>query len=615
MTGGYMGKMLWVDLTRGTIREEPLDETIARQYIGGYGIGSRILFSRMKAGADALGPDNILGFISGPFTGTPAVSGTRYTVVAKSPLTGGWGDANSGGRFGAFLKFAGYDAVFFTGISKKPVYLFIDNGQVELKDASHLWGKDTYETEDMIKAELGKDAEVSCIGPSGEKLSLIAGIVHLKGSVAGRSGLGAVMGSKRLKAVVVKGKMKVPLANEQAVKDLRAKCLSTLGGHVEVLRKFGTTFTTVSSIEAGDSPVKNYGSVAATDFPDASGISAEEVASRTERRIACYQCPIGCESVMKQGTGEYNWPAGSYRPEYETIVMFGSNCLNTNIDSIIKANDICNRYGIDTISAGSVIAFAMECYENGVITKKDTGGIELNWGNHQALVAMTEKMAKREGFGDILADGVKVAAEKIGKSAAEYAIHVGGQEVPGHNPIATPAMGTTYLTNATPARHTQGSEEHHAPGFLPEINKTLYSGRGEAHKKGSNFQHALMCTGMCLFVNMAVPDPDDIGRFMHLITGWDITTDELVTSGERIENMRQAFNLREGIGLQSYKLANRLLGKPPYKVGPIAGVTVDEKTLVKDYLTAMHWDPVTGKPNRKRLVELGLEDVAKELNL
>jgi aldehyde:ferredoxin oxidoreductase len=318
---------------------------------------------------------------------------------------------------------------------------------------------------------------------------------------------------------------------------------------------------------------------------------------------------------MKKGAGEYDYAAGSYRPEYETIVMLGSNCLNNNIESIIKANDICNRYGIDTISAGAVIAFAMECYEKGLISQKDTGGIELTWGNHQALVAMTEKIARREGFGDVLADGVQIAAQKIGKTAGEYAMHVHGQEVPGHNPIATSAMATTYLTNATPARHTQGSEEHHAKGFIPEINRTLYSGRGEAHKKGSNFQHALMCCGMCLFVNMAIPDVDDIARFMRLITGWDITTDELILAGERIENMRQAFNLREGIGLQSYKISGRLLGKPPQKVGPVAGVTVDEKTLVKDYLTAMGWDPETGRPGKKRLQELGLGDVAKELGL
>ena len=582
MAGGYLGKILWFDLTKGECKGEPLDEAMARKYIGGYGIGVRVLFSRMKAGADPLGPDNILGFTTGPFTGTQAVSGTRFTVVGKSPLTGGWGDANSGGVFGAYLKFAGYDAVFFTGVAKKPVYLFIDNGKAGLKDASNLWGKDTYETEDIIKAELGKDTAVACIGPGGEKLARIAGIVHLKGSVAARSGLGAVMGSKKLKAVAVKGKMKVPVADEKGVKDLRAKCLATLGGHVNVLRKSGTTFTTVPSIEAGDSPVKNWGGVAVKDFKDARGIGAEAVDERKLKPVACYQCPVGCEATLKEGTGEYKYEAGSYRPEYETIVMLGSTCLNTNVESIIKANDLCNSYGIDNISAGAIIAFAMECYEKGLITEKDTGGIDLTWGNHQALVAMTEKMGKREGIGDILADGVQAAARKIGKNAADYAMHVHGQEVPGHNPIATPAMATTYLTNATPARHTQGSEEHHPKGFLPEINRTLYSGRGEAHKKGSNFQHALMCCGMCLFVNMAVPDVNDIARFMRLVTGWDITTDELVTNGERIENLRQAFNLREGLSLSQNKLAGRLLGKPPQPAGPVAGVAGCEKSLAKE---------------------------------
>jgi len=615
MAGGYAGKILWVDLTKGKLKDEALDEGMARQFIGGYGIGARLIYSRMKAGADPLGPDNILGFTTGPFTGTQAISGTRFTVVGKSPLTGGWGDANSGGYFGAYLKFSGYDDVFFTGIAPKPVYLFIDNGKAELRDAAHLWGKDTYETEDLIQAELGKDTAVACIGQGGEKLALLAGVVHTRGSVAARSGLGAVMGSKHLKAVVVKGKMKVPVVDEQGLKDLRKKCLSTLGGHVNVLRKFGTTFTTVPSIEGGDSPVKNYGGVAVTDFPDATSIGAEAVDERSLKHIACYHCPVGCEATMKEGTGEYKYASGSYRPEYETIVMLGSNCLNTNIDSILMANDLCNRYGIDTISVGSTIAFAMECYEKGIITKKDTGGIELTWGNHRALVAITEKMGKREGFGDILADGVQVAARKIGGKAADYAMHVHGQEVPGHNPISTSAMATTYLTNATPARHTQGSEEHHPPGFLPEINRQLYTGRGEAHKKGSNFQHALMCVGMCLFVNMAVPDVNDIANFLRMVSGWDVTTDELVKTGERIENMRQAFNLREGVSLTQNKLAGRLLGKPPQPAGPVAGVTVDEKSLVTDYFIAMGWDPKTGKPTRKKLVELGLGDVAKDLGV
>ena len=615
MARGYMGKILWVDLTRGNFKQEPLDENMARQFIGGYGIGARILFNRMKPGADPLGPDNILGFTTGPLTGTPAISGTRYTVVGKSPLTGGWGDANSGGWFGAFLKFAGYDMVFFKGISPKPVYLLIDNGKVELKDAARLWGKDTYETEDLIKAEHGKETSVACIGSGGEKMALIAGIVHLKGSVAARSGLGAVMGSKRLKAVAVKGNMKVPVADEKGLKELRAKYLATMGGHVDILRKFGTTFTTVPSIEGGDSPVKNWEGTAVKDFPDASNLSGEAVAERSQKRIACYQCPVGCEAIMKAGTGEYKYEAGSYRPEYETIVMLGSNCLNSNIESIIKTNDLCNRYGIDTISAGAVIAFAMECYEKGLITKKDTGGIELTWGNHKAVVALTEQIGRREGLGDILADGVKIAAQKIGKGAAECAIHVGGQEVPGHNPIATSALTATYLTNATPARHTQGSEEHHNKGLLPEVNRQLYSGRGEAHARGSNFQHALMCSGYCLFVNSAFPTADVIADFLRPVTGWDITTEELVKTGERIENMRQAFNLREGISLSQFKISGRLLGKPPKTAGPTAGVTVDEATLVKEYYKAMGWDLKTGKPSKKKLEELGLGDVAKELKL
>ncbi|MFA5309189.1 MAG: aldehyde ferredoxin oxidoreductase family protein [Dehalococcoidales bacterium] len=615
MAGGYLGKILWVDLTGGTLKDEPLDETLARQYLGGYGIGVRLLFNRMKAGADALGPDNILGFTTGPLTGTRAISGTRFTVVGKSPLTGGWGDANSGGYFGAYLKFSGYDDVFFTGIAPGPVYLYIDNGKAELRDAGHLWGKDTYETEAILKAELGQDTAIACIGPGGEKLSLIAGIVHTRGSVAARSGLGAVMGSKRLKAVAVKGKMKVPIADEQGLKELRTRYMAQVGGHVDILRKYGTTFTTVSSIEAGDSPVKNWGGAAITDFPEAGDIGAEAVAARSEKRIACYQCPVGCEAVMKAGAGEYEYAAGSYRPEYETIVMLGSNCLNHNIDSIIKANDICNRLGIDTISAGAVIAFAMECYEKGLISRQDTGGIDLTWGNHRGLVAMTEQMGRREGFGDILADGVQAAARRIGGRAAEYAMHVHGQEVPGHNPIATSAMATTYLTNATPARHTQGSEEHHNKGLLPEINRQLYTGRAEAHKRGSNFQHSLMCSGMCLFVNSALPHADVIAEFLCPVTGWDMTTEEMVTTGERIENLRQAFNLREGVTLSQFKIAGRLLGKPPHKTGPIAGVTVDEETMIKEYFTAMDWDAKTGRPGRKRLGELGLRDVADALKL
>ena len=615
MANGYIGKMLKVDLSSHELKDEILDEKICRDFIGGYGIAAKIIFNEQAAGVDPLGPDNILGFITGPFTGTPAISGTRFTVAGKSPLTGGWGDANSGGTFGAFLKFAGYDAVFFKGISEKPVYLLIDNGVASLKDAAHLWGKDTRETEDRLKAELGKDTAVACIGPSGEKLSLIAGIIHDRGHVAARSGLGAVMGSKKIKAIAVKGSLKVPLADEKAVRVLRTKYLAQIGGHIEMMRKYGTTFVTVSAAESGDSPVKNWGGVAVKDFPDANPLGADAIAARRLKPTACYQCPVGCEAMMKAGTGEYRYEAGSHRPEYETLAMLGSHCLNTNLASIIKANDICNRCGIDTISAGAIIAFTIECYENGLITQKDTGGIEMTWGNHKSIVAMIEKMARREGFGDILADGVQIAARKIGKGAERYAIHVHGQEVPAHNPIAGASLATSYITNATPARHTQGAETHHIKGLISDFDKNSDTAMAQAFKRGSNFQHVLMCSGMCLFVYMALPDVNALVEFMNAVTGWDTTLEELVTAGERIANIRQAFNVRESVNLRHYTVPGRILGMPPHSEGPLAGVTVPADKYVRGYLKAMDWDLNTARPSDRKLKELGLEGVASQLGI
>jgi aldehyde:ferredoxin oxidoreductase len=616
MARGYMGKMLFVDLSKKELRDEPLDEKLCRQFIGGYGIGARILFSQQKAGVNPLGPDNILGILSGPFSGTPALSGTRFTVVAKSPLTGGWGDANSGGYFGAFMKFAGYDALFFNGISPKPVYLFINDGKAELRDAAHLWGEDTYRTEEMLKSEFGKDVEVACIGPAGENSSLIAAVMN-RGRTAARSGLGAVMGSKKFKAVVAKGNLKVPLADEARTRELRREWLPRLGGHTVWLKPFGTPFLVDIGVQSGDSPVKNWTGVGLIDFPDFKPIAKEAVMERTERKFACYMCPIGCGGCMKAGTGEYKYAAGTRRPEYETTAMFGTNCLNNNLDSIIKAGDICDRYGMDTISAGETIALAIECYEKGIITKKDTDGVEMTWGNHRSIVAMTEKLARREGFGDVLADGVKVAAEKIGKGADEYAIHIGGQEPAAHDPKHAFHYATSYRLDPTPGRHFVGSELSDAPGhpagLLPKFDFKSFSGRGEARRIGSSFHQTVVCAGMCLFVYWAFPSVEPIGEFMRAITGWDVTDDELLKTGERIANLRQAFNIREGLNPLKFKVSGRVIGKPPLKAGPVAGVTVDEDTMIKEYLTAMDWDLRTAKPSKKKLLELGLADVAREL--
>jgi aldehyde:ferredoxin oxidoreductase len=612
MARGYIGKMLWVDLSNHQLKDEVLDEKLCRRFIGGYGLGARLIYSWQKANVDPLDQDSILGVLTGPLTGTAALGGSRYTFVGKSPLTGGWGDANSGGDFGPYLKFAGYDAVFFTGRSENPIYLFINHGQAELRDAAHLWSKDCYETEDILKLELGKNVKVACIGPSGERLVLIASIMNDRGRAAGRSGLGAVMGSKKLKAIAVKGHMKVPVAHEKRVDDLRKKYLPELGGTIDWLGNHGTAFVTAGSAHSGDSPVKNWGGVGYFDFPDIEPFAAENITSRRMKKYACYRCPIGCGSHMKAGTGEYGYREGSHRPEYETLAMFGSNCLNNNIESIMKLNDICNRYGIDTISAGSVIAFTIECYENKLITRADTGGIEMTWGNHRSIVEMTEKLAKREGFGDMIADGVKVAAERIGQGASKYAMHIQGQELPAHDPKHDYHWGIPYMLDPTPARHTQNAEIFRPLGQVVQLDRKAYANEGMEYRIGSALHHIVNCSGMCAFVYSCLPNTSVLVEFMNAVTGWDLTLEELIKTGERILNMRQAFNIREGLNLTEFKIPDRLLGKPSFKEGPLAGVTINKDVWFKEYLAAIDWSSETAKPNRKKLQELGLEDVAQE---
>ncbi len=595
MISGYMGKVLWVDLTKGKIKEEKLDDEFYKKYIGGYGIGARLLYDRMKPKSDPLGPDNILGLMTGPFTGTSVPSAARYTALAKSPLTGGWGDANSGGFFGPYLKFAGVDGVFFTGISPKPVYLLIDEGKAELKDASHLWGKDAYETEETLEAEYGKNSRVACIGPAGEKLACIAAIMTDKGSAAGRSGLGAVMGSKKLKAVVARGTQTVTIADKAKVEQLRKEHIQSMSGpgpfSMGSLHQFGTSAMTANSAHSGDTPVKNWGGVGVKDLPDVEGLKAEVLEGYVQKLSGCWHCPVACKAILKEGK-EYKYKAGIRRPEYETQGTFGAMCLNSNTEAINMANDICNRYGLDTISAGTTIAFAFECYENGIITKKDTDGIELKWGNHQAMIAMTEKMAKREGFGDILADGVKIAAEKMGKGAEKFAVHVGGQEVGMHDPKLG-MMGqfgaARYQMDATPGRHTQS--------FGP----------------GAASSHMVNATGLCMIGFGFMSGPPKIAAFLKAVTGLDYSVDDVNKAGERIGVLRHLFNLRQGINELNWKPHPRIIGDPPQKEGPLAGVTADIEHQIYWCLGYLDWQKDTLKPNKQKLIDLGLPDIAEEL--
>ena len=363
MPSGYTNLFLEVNLSSGRIEIKDLPEEYCTNYLGGYGIGARYLYDNLPKGSAPLSPENILGFVTGPLTGTPAIGGTRFTVVDKSPLTLGWGDANCGGNFGPMMKFAGFDAIFFRGRAERPCYLWINEGKVELRDASQLWGRDTVETTSALKAEAGNKAQVACLGPAGERLSLISGIMN--GSrAAARSGVGAVMGSKNLKAIVVQGNNLVPIANPQKTAELRRELVKAIGGPwAEIWRRYGTCGALAGSVEMGDAPVKNWGGAGLLDFPGASKISDEAVIQYQTRRYGCWRCPVACggEVVLPEDI-EKN---ARRKPEYETLAAFGSLSLNDDLQSIIQLDELCNLNGLDTISAGATVAFAIECFEEG----------------------------------------------------------------------------------------------------------------------------------------------------------------------------------------------------------------------------------------------------------
>jgi aldehyde:ferredoxin oxidoreductase len=417
------------------------------------------------------------------------------------------------------------------------------------------------------------------------------------------------MGSKRLKAVVVKGEGVVPVIDLARAKNLRNHYLASISrSELDDWIKYGTAGSLESATESGDSPIKNWGGVP-SDFSQSVKIGGDEVIAQREKKYGCWRCPMACSGLMRKGSGLFKYESGVHQPEYETLSSFGPLCLNDNLPSIIKLNDICNRFGLDTISTGATVAFAIECYENGLITKSDTDGIELKWGASEAIVTMAEKLARRESFGEILADGVKKASEKI-EGSKEYAIHIGGQEVPMHNPKYAPGFATTYGADATPSRHTidgSGSWEAWGGGHgldLPDRDKYVYSGKGEIHKRITNLHHALSCLGLCGFSSL---DLKSTQEFISAIIGWDIGVDELLTIGERIANARQLFNIREGLNPLERVLPKRILSESSNQRGPLRGVRVEYSTQLREYLQAMDWDINTGIPSKRKLSELGLE--------
>jgi aldehyde:ferredoxin oxidoreductase len=618
---GYVGKLLFVNLTKGNLEEKELSEKLARNFIGGYGIGARLLYDIMRPGVDPLGPDNVLGLISGPLNGTGAMFGGRYTVVCKSPVTGGWNDANSGGFFGPELKGAGFDGVLISGVSDKAVYLFINDGKAEIKDAKHLWGKDCTETEEALVRETGEvRLRTAVIGPAGENISLMACVINDKHRAAGRGGCGAVMGSKRLKAIVVRGTGKIPVAHPEKVKKINAEILDFMKNgptleQVKLWNAYGTGGITAGAALSGDAPVKNWGGAGVVDMGEASATKLGTFsfdAKYNTKKYACANCPLACGAHYRVDSGK--WPVGETdRPEYETLAAFGTMTLNDDVESIIICNDICNRFGLDTISVGCSVAWAMECYENGIFTKKETEGIELTWGNADAIVAMTEAVAEQKGFGKILALGSAKAAGKLGKGF-EYLQTVRGIEAPMHDPRFSPGFARTYQYDPTPARHVKGGLG--IPDFRSSNEvKYGYGDRGQMDVEVTCTTEISNASGMCMFAGFSAP-PGTATRFIEAVTGWDFKQEDVVQTGKRIMNIRHAFNLRESQKPNDKEnmLPKRCVGEPPLTAGPLKGITVDHKRLASHFCNSMGWDEETLVPTRESLESLGgMEHVIRDL--
>jgi aldehyde:ferredoxin oxidoreductase len=420
------------------------------------------------------------------------------------------------------------------------------------------------------------------------------------------------MGSKKVKAIVCLASSNIIGQTEDVRKMVRQSLDEFVAPLADFFRKNGTTGITAGSAMSGDSPVKNWGGSGAADFPEAAQLAVDKFNDKMEKTYGCWHCPMSCGAESKESTNpKYPYPKRTHRAEYETACSFGTMMLSADVDSLQYANHLCNNYGLDSIAAGATVAFAMECFENGIITKEDTDGIELKWGSAEAIIDFLHKIGKREGIGEVFADGIRPALAKLGDRAEPFAMEVGGEELPMHDPKLQPEYYTTYKLDPTPARHTQYEGAARAKwGVTPPIrDPKVYEGRGEHHKGASHYMHVVNSTGMCQFIMMAAPN-DRIPEWINVTTGWDTTPEEIIKAGERIANLRMAFSVREGEIVTKRRVPDRLVGKPPLKAGPLEGVTLDTETLEKEYLEACDWDLETAKPSRAKLEELGLKDVA-----
>ena len=605
---GYHGRFLEVDLTGRSTRDLPISEDFCKKYIGGATMAAALIYDRISPGLDPLSPDNPMIMATGPLTGSPIPMVSRYAVAGISPLTGYWGEATSGGVFPFRLKGAGWDGIIVTGRADRPVYLYLNQGKAEIRDAAGIWGRDTYETQQIIKDELADDqVSVACIGTAGEKLIKYACIVNDKGRAAGRCGLGALMGSKNLKAVAASGNLKPEQADAGKIGGLAKQAIRDINGNLvsAAFREYGTLMYTDMAMVLGDAPAKYF---TKSVFPVGKVTGQALRQKYSVANYACRGCPIGCGRKLK----DFKPGLDVDGPEYETTMAFGPLCLNTDLDSIVEANHLCNSSGIDTLSTGVSIAYAFYLYDLGVLDE-DQVGIPLAWGDGAAVLNLVLKIINQEGIGVLLSKGTLVMARELGRDEGEAA-QVKGLEVPMHDGRAFHGLAVSYATGPRGACHLKGDYYNIDLGnmvleymILPS-DRLVSEGKGEPAAKFQSFKDLFDALTLCKFAPLKVPQ---ICEILNALTGWEFGPEELLAAGDRSVNLKRAISNKLGVTRNDDILPEICLD--PLSEGTTDGIRPDMEIMLKEYYRYRDWDWQTGKPTKEKLMELGLTQAVEDL--
>jgi aldehyde:ferredoxin oxidoreductase len=610
---GYHGKILIADLSKGALVDEPLNEKYARDFLGSTGLAARYLYDMVDEKTDPLGPDNPLILMPGLLNGTSGPSVSRWGGATKSPYTGHYGDANASAWFGAELKNAGYDGIILKGKSAKPVYIYIKDGTAELKDASGLWGKDTYKTQEEIKKACGDNrTQIACIGPASENLVLYGNIMSEYGHCLGRAGLGCVMGSKKVKAIAVRGKMKLPMHDSEKFREVARQAMKEVkeGFFTQWMHEGGTASWVDSAIAYGDGPTNYY---TAPTLPEATKISgAEQFEKFQTDSTACFGCPIRCRKILQIKEGKYLYDRVE-GPEYETLIALGAMMgLDLDMSTAAYLNEMCNAYGFDTISSGASAGYAFYLYSLGVISEKDTGGLKLTWGNVDAAVELLHLIGKNQGFGAILAGGTKRMAQKYGRPLGE-AVQTKGLEIPMHDPRAYHSMGLVYATAPRGADHNKsngymidGGTGH--PDLAFEITDRWSDDKAAMVERSQNWVAVSDSIGICVWAIIPVTL---ITAMINASTGWNTDLGQLLKAGERIFQLQRALSCKLGISAKDDVLPELIVR--PIPEGGTEGHVPNMDKMLPEYYALRDWDKATGKPSKKRLESLGMSDIAASI--